>query len=153
MIYLGRLLSKTEVDQVTGCWNWTASKDTHGYGHLRHKGRIKLAHRLSYELHFGPIPEGMQICHKCDNRICLNPDHLFLGTWRDNMLDKLAKGRQSRTRQFGSANAAAKLSEADIIAIRDARGKILQKELAASYGVDRAHISLIQSGRRWGHIK
>jgi hypothetical protein len=152
MTDLERLLSKTQIDPVTGCWNWTASKDTHGYGHLRHQGRIRLAHRFSYELHCGPVPEGMQVCHKCDNRVCLNPDHLFIGTWRDNMLDKLAKGRQSRARQYGNKNPAAKLSEADIIAIRRAKGSVLQKDLALKYGVDRAHISQIQSGKRWGHL-
>lgn len=151
MTALERLMSKVRKDGNSGCWDWTASKDTHGYGHLRYQGRIKLAHRMSYELHCGAIPAGMQVCHHCDNRICLNPEHLFLGTWRDNMIDKLAKGRQSRVRQPGSKNPLAKLSEADIRAIR-ADTTTLQKDLAQRYGVSRPHISQIQSGGRWGHI-
>jgi hypothetical protein len=146
-----RLLTRIAIDPVSGCWNWTASKDLHGYGHLNAGGKIRRAHRASYEVHRGPIQPGMQVCHRCDNRLCINPAHLFQGTWRDNMLDKLAKGRQSRNKMLGETNPHSKLSADSIRAIRSAVG-VKQKDLAEKYGVARAHISLIRSGRRWGHI-
>lgn len=77
------------------CWGWNGSTDGHGYGQLRIDGRAFKAHRFSYELHNGPIPDGLDCLHKCDNPPCANPRHLFLGTHRDNMNDMTAKGRRS----------------------------------------------------------
>ena len=149
--FKSRFLARIAVDEISECWNWTASRDTHGYGHLKQEGRIRLAHRVSYELHRGPIGEGMQVCHHCDNRACVNPSHLFLGTWRDNMMDKLAKNRQSRNQLLGEVNPAARLTAKDIITIR--ASDATHDELAAKFGVARAHITNIRSGKRWGHIK
>jgi hypothetical protein len=78
------------------CWDWSGSKEVHGYGQLRIKGRSTKAHRFSYELHFGPIPNGLDCLHKCDNPPCTNPNHLFLGTAKDNADDMNAKGRGSK---------------------------------------------------------
>lgn len=75
------------------CWIWD-TQQKHGYGQLRAFGKLYRAHRFSYELHFGPIPEGLFVCHKCDNPPCVNPDHLFLGTAKDNIQDMIAKGRR-----------------------------------------------------------
>jgi len=127
-----------------GCWMWTASCDRDGYGHLMVAGRLRVAHRLSWELHRGPIPDGRQVCHTCDTPACVNPDHLFLGTQRDNMRDCVAKGRMPRK---GEDNNASKLTEVDVSAIRaDPR---LQREIAVDYGVTQPHISAIKRKENW----
>lgn len=77
----------------SGCWLWQAYKDSDGYGQLQVEGRSVGAHRVSWELTNGPIPEGIFVCHTCDVCSCVNPDHLFIGTHTDNMRDKVKKGR------------------------------------------------------------
>lgn len=77
----------------TNCWVWIASRNKKGYGHLRARGTIAYAHRLAWELKRGPIPEGLWVLHRCDNPWCVRPDHLFLGTHKDNVADCTAKKR------------------------------------------------------------
>ena len=83
----------SRIQKTDGCWNWTGALNTHGYGHMRVNSRQTPMHRLSWEKANGPIPDGLSVLHKCDNRRCVRPDHLFLGTQADNMQDKIAKGR------------------------------------------------------------
>ena len=149
-----RWLEKVRLDEKTGCLEWTAAK-CDGYGRIIIGDRTGLTHRISYEFYCSPIPEGMQVLHHCDNRSCVNPDHLFLGTNAENVADKVAKNRQARGEKVGhkgvdSGNA--KLTEIDILAIRSTFG-VTQRKLADQYGVSNQQISRIRSGKNWKHLK
>jgi hypothetical protein len=144
------------VTKGEGCWEWSGSTIGAGYGMLRRdRDSSVLAHRLSWELAHGPIPEGMKVCHSCDNPPCVNPEHLFLGTQADNMADMAAKKRhKSLTRPDlnprGERNPGAKLTAAQAGEIRAKRAEgIPQRKLARDYGVSEATVSLIVNGKRW----
>lgn len=147
-----------KVDKSSGhgpagdCWFWTGNTKTGGYGKIRDGSRSLKAHRLSYEMHFGPIPagpgyHGYCVCHRCDEPRCVNPSHLFLGLNRDNQVDKAVKGRSADCR--GEKNPLAKLSEEDVRAIRnDGR---TQQATADSYGISNSQVSRIKNFRAWAH--
>jgi hypothetical protein len=120
-------------DRTGECWNWTKAVNNTGRGHVRRGKRTALAHRVAWELTFGPIPTGMDVCHHCDNGLCGRPDHLFLGTAKDNMRDAAAKGRMASV-----------LSTADVQAIRSIPSR---RVLALQYGVSVNTIAAIQNGR------
>lgn len=136
--------------QITpGCWEWTAARNRAGYGRLR-LGRVGqvshiYAHRFSYELHNGPIPDDMLVRHSCDNPPCVNPAHLLTGTPADNMRDKAERGRCNPP--LGERNPLAKLTADKVREIR-ASG-LSDTKLAAAYGVSQSNISMIRSGRTW----
>ena len=132
-----------------GCWNWMASINVHGYGQFHGFGRHDLAHRFSWTIHYCEVPRGMQVCHHCDNRICVNPDHLFLGTLHDNMADMMRKGRQAK----GEAKPLAKLSESDVILMRLKRSAgERQSALGSEFGINPATVSRICRGHTWKHL-
>jgi len=131
-----------------GCWLWTGSKHTTGYGGIRFRGRMWGAHRVSWTLYRGEIPEGLSVCHTCDNPLCVNPDHLFLGNQKDNMLDARNKGRLQNMK--GTANHNSKLTEDDVRAIRaDPRP---QKTIATEYKVSASQVSRIVTRRNWVNL-
>jgi hypothetical protein len=135
------------VDNITGCHVWIGTVDSHGYGRISFKHKNWLVHRLSYILKYGEIPDGVKACHKCDNPLCINPDHLFLGTQAENMDDMFSKGR-------GAVGAAYKRSElTDELVLRIKIDKRTQLEIAKDYGVSRTNISAIKTGRAWSHVK
>lgn len=131
------------------CWVWTAGL-THGYGWIGiGKGRNERAHRLAWIFRFGPIPVGLYVLHKCDNRACVNPTHLFLGTHADNMADMVAKGRARGGHPAGENHPSIVLSDRRVAELRAraAQGGITQRQLAKEFNVGQATISRIVSGK------
>lgn len=151
---LDRFWSKVDQDgpipehkpELGPCWMWTASKQPTGYGQFAGEGRTTVfAHRQSWILAYGPIPDGLWVLHQCDNRACVRPDHLFLGTNADNVADMVAKGRHPE----GAASSSAKLSEDDVREIRRSYVPGSAPLLAARFGVSAGTISDVTRGRSW----
>lgn len=136
---------------MSGCWLWTAAVVSR-YGMFRIGEKNRRAHRASWELLRGPIPAGLCVLHHCDNPLCVNPDHLFLGTAIDNVRDRDRKGRQARQR--GEDCGAAKLTAVDVRAIRKrADDGETQASISRSYpAVLFQHISRIVRRERWAHL-
>jgi len=131
-----------------GCWLWEASRNKDGYGLTSVQGASVSAHRASYEIHVGKIPDGICVLHTCDVPACVRPDHLFLGTHTDNMRDMYAKGRQPDQRGEGNPNA--RLTENTVREIRAAPGK--QRTIAAKYGITHGMVSMIKNRKKWRHL-
>lgn len=145
---LDRFWSKVNKSCQNGCWEWTAST-VQGYGQFGAGGRgvrNVRAHRFSWQLSNGPIPPGMDICHRCDNPPCVNPDHLFVGTRRDNIQDMIAK---SRDRLIGERSSNARLSDDAVRAIRYSfAAGVSRAVLAEQYGIKPESVNHIVNGKR-----
>lgn len=134
-----RFWAKVDRRPNTACWEWNASRTGYGYGQFSVEGTATGAHRYSYELHNGPVPDGLHVLHRCDNPPCVNPDHLFLGDRTANMADMAAKGR---------ARNLCDLTPDNVQAIREQHGGgARQVELAMRYGVSQSHVSAIVGNR------
>ncbi|KAA0117929.1 HNH endonuclease [Methylobacterium sp. P1-11] len=132
---------------MSGCWLWTGTLHHDGYGQIRIGGVTERAHRLSYRLHCGEIPDGLGVLHHCDTRCCVNPDHLYVGTAQQNNADIDRRDRRLK----GAANAASKLSEKTV---REIRASLEQHTvIARRYGVTRQAIAAVRSGKAWGHVR
>lgn len=143
-----------KVNKTASCWLWTAGTSAGRYGNFttpEHQKGMK-AHRFSWALHYGPIPDGLLVLHKCDVGLCIRPDHLFLGTQADNVKDCEAKGRGFHKR--GSENGRALLSEEQVREIKvqftGKRGECIK--IANKYGVAVSVIRDIRSGKNWGWL-
>jgi hypothetical protein len=136
------------------CWEWRASK-TKGYGKILHDGILCYAHRVAFELRYAHKPS-LLILHKCDNKKCVRPDHLYEGTCSDNTRDAYARGlidRMHANRPRGSSHGNAKLSPADVIEIRScARYRGSQRDLALRFGVSASLIKQIRTGKAWRDV-
>lgn len=144
-----------------GCWLWLLGRDRGGYGKTKHQGRSWRSHRLAWSLRNGPIPEGLQVNHSCDVRLCCNPAHLTVGTQKDNIKEAVSRGRMaSGDRQGlrknpasaprGERNGSAKLTADQALSIRRSSSPVLQ--LASEFGVSKATVRFIKSRRIWKHI-
>lgn len=166
---------KNNIEVVNECWNWKKKINIDGYGEIcTGNGKMQRVHRLTYTIYKGEIPKGMQVNHSCDNRKCCNPDHLWIGTQKENIQDASSKGRMFRpfgrkhseeTRmkisrnntgkidKKGEKHHLAKLTEKDVLQIReDLKNNIKQSEIAEKYGVLQSTISHIKRRKIWPHI-
>lgn len=130
------------VAKADGCWFWQGRRDALGYGRFERDGDLVFAHRVAWIFTNGPVPEGLDICHHCDQRACCNPSHLYAGTAKQNMADMFARGRQG----------ASKLTAHEVREIFKADQAIESRELAEKYGVTYSTIWAIRTGRKWQTI-
>lgn len=151
-----RFEDKYTPEPNTGCWLWDAATARGGYGAFKVDGRLCGAHRVAWEIYVGPINCGLSVLHRCDQPLCVNPSHLFLGTSADNVADRESKGRTSRGARhrervaWGENNGQAKLSAADVAAIRSSH-ELTQASLAREYGVSQQQVSRILNGKKWAN--
>lgn len=133
------------IDYTPTCWLWTGAKYRSGYGHIRLGGKDYSTHRLAWELIHGPIDQGLCVCHTCDVRHCINPDHLFLGTKKDNSIDMARKGRGYNP--SGMESHTCKLTDDQIASIRDARRKgATYQSIATMYNISTGYVGKIVRG-------
>lgn len=136
----------------SGCWEWDRGLNSNGYGQFTMNGKTYIASRVAYQLRFGDIPAGLFVCHKCDNRKCVNPDHLFLGTNYDNTLDRNMKGRTARI--CGEEKSNSILTEGIVQAILFLhRDNYKQIEIANKLGVNFRVVSNVVRRKIWKHVK
>lgn len=149
--------ARVRKNDLTGCWNWIADKDKDGYGYaylgktriegtkkyIKHRDKT---HRLSWNMHNGAIPEGLCVLHKCDNPSCVNPDHLFIGTKKQNSEDMVAKQRNQR----GEQRPLAKVTEEQVREIRASKESLTK--IGAKYGLAFQTVSQIKNRKTWRHV-
>lgn len=150
--FFGEVMDRfwSKVDRSGECWIWTAYRDSFGYGNFKVDGVNCYAHRICYELEHGSIPEGMCVLHRCDNPSCVNPEHLFLGTHRDNVKDKISKRRHC----IGSKNGRSKMTRERVRVLRAYKKglPITDVMLGQRFGISATSARDIVSGKHWKHV-
>ena len=142
-----------KVKKNSSCWEWTAGKTKFGYGTFNNGSGSRLAHRVSWVIENGPVPDGKLVCHTCDNPSCVNPKHLFVGTQSDNVCDMWAKGRGGAGALPGIENHRSKICDKDVVAIRARLDSgEYQRVIAKDYGLTQSNVSHIATGKTWSHI-
>jgi len=142
---------KTVKNEENNCIEWIGWRDKDGYGGAYRNGKNIRAHRFSYELFIGPIPKGKNVCHKCDNPSCVNPDHLYVGTQRDNMYDKVERDRCNL--KCGEEAKVSRLTEAQVVEIiREKKSGTKVQRIIDKYAISKSTIMDIMQGKLWKHI-
>jgi predicted XRE-type DNA-binding protein len=149
---IDRFISKITLGSENECWMWKGGKFSNGYGVFHLARKLVKAHRVSFQLFVNDIPDGWEICHRCDVKLCCNPAHLFLGDSNDNIQDMKRKGRNGSA--HGSKHGQAKLTDEEVRKIRYlySQGDLLQKEIAAQFGIQQQHVSDLVLNNNWKHL-
>ena len=143
--------SHYKVNNKTGCWEWMRSK-TEGYGRFGINGKFYLAHRFMWIINNGNIPDNLFVCHKCDNRSCINPEHLFLGTNYENICDAMKKKKWSHQPK-GEKNGRSKLTQNQVLNIKYLLYcKVPTRCIAEKFNVSQRHIQYIANNKTWKHL-
>jgi hypothetical protein len=138
-----------KVEKSETCWLWTAYRNRDDYGSILWHGKVRLAHRVAWEITHGADPADMDVCHTCDNPACVNPAHLFLGTAKDNADDMAAKGRAPNNRHESNPNAKLTLAQVAAIRARHQAGEATQSQMAREHGVSFGTIWFIVNRITW----
>lgn len=141
-------LARSQTEANSGCWLWEGAVCEKGYGRVAVQRKNRRAHRISWMQQNGPIPDGMLVCHRCDTRCCVNPDHLWIGSDTDNNHDMLSKGREKW--MHGITSPHAKLCDEDVIYIRSSKES--KHKLAKKFGVSPSTIGCAREYVTWKHI-
>lgn len=148
-----RFEAKIFKEPNSGCWLWTGSIGSHGYGQMSICNRPHTCHKVAYELYRGPVPDGLYVLHKCDTRSCCNPDHLYIGTQKENGRDMVERGRAFLVGRMGEQTNGHKLKSdqvREILSLKDSGQPA--RVIAAKYGVVHTTILAIWKRRAWQHI-
>lgn len=144
---LEKLAEKYTVSS-NGCWEWKKPRPDGRANTFLYQGKVQIAYRAAWKIYNGPIPDNLCVLHHCDNGLCVNPNHLFLGTHKDNYEDMRLKGRSNTAK--GESKKSSKLTEKDIIEIKTSL--LSRKELTLKFGVNRQTIADVLEGKTWKHV-